>query len=315
MVQYLIVAVIVIGVLLLTYAVSMMLSKRDRVKAGLRDVSEHAAYDDDDQAPPAAAIFAEKTLGLMNIDVSKQRETQIELQQAGIQSNFAVNYYLFFKRILQPIILVIGLYIFLTTILADNTGLAQKAQGFIILLILLVIGAMGAKLYVTNRRQKREKILLNSFPETLDLLLVCIESGLGLDAALVRTGNELHQTHPIMAKEIERTRIELAMLSDRTQALKNLGERTGIQPMRSLVSSLIQTEQFGTSLVDTLRVLSEEQRITRLMTAEQKAARIPVLITIPLIVCIMPVLFVVILAPPFIKMHYQGGMFGAVENR
>jgi tight adherence protein C len=165
-------------------------------------------------------------------------------------------------------------------------------------------------MYVGNLKKKRQQVLLNSFPETLDLLLVCIEAGLGLDAALSRVCRELRGMHPDVVAEFDRTRLELTMLNDRTRALQNLGDRTEVVPFKSLVSSLIQTEQFGTSLVDTLRVLAEEQRLTRLYTAEQKAARIPVLITIPLILFIMPAFIMIIIGPPIIRVMSNGGIFG-----
>ena len=134
---------------------------------------------------------------------------------------------------------------------------------------------------------------------------MCIEAGLGLDAAFNRVCKELREMHPEVIAELDRTRLELTMLGDRVVALQNLAERTGTISFRTLVSSLIQTEKFGTSLVDTLRVLSEEQRITRLYSAEQKAARIPVLITIPLILFIMPAFIMIILGPPIVKTMNQ----------
>jgi tight adherence protein C len=100
------------------------------------------------------------------------------------------------------------------------------------------------------------------------------------------------------------------LLNDRPKALMNLGERTNLVPFRSLVASLIQTEKFGTSLTDTLRVLSEDYRLTRLMLAEQKAGRLPVMMTIPLILLLMPAFVAIILAPPFIRLSQQGGVFG-----
>ena len=144
----------------------------------------------------------------------------------------------------------------------------------------------------------------------LDLMLVCIESGLGLDAALNRVCKEMRSMYPPLVAELDRTRLELTMLGDRVIALQNLADRTEITPFRTLVSSLIQTEKFGTSLVETLRVLAEEIRTTRLFSAEQKAARIPVLITIPLILCILPAFIMIIIAPPLVKVMSNGGIFG-----
>ena len=140
--------------------------------------------------------------------------------------------------------------------------------------------------------------------------MVCVESGLALDAALARVCKELDKAYPHITKELNQTRVELSLLNDRPKALMNLAERTNLIPFRSLVAALIQTEKFGTSLTDTLRVLSEDYRLTRLMNAEQKAGRLPALITIPLILLLMPAFVIVILAPPFIKVSENGGFFG-----
>ncbi len=176
--------------------------------------------------------------------------------------------------------------------------------------MLVVVGGFGVKLYLSNARQKREKRMQRSFPDALDLLLICVESGLSMDTALGKVCAELRSAHPEMTDELERTRMELSVLNDRTQALQNLAERTNTPGFRSLVSSLIQSEKFGTSLADTLRVLAEEFRGTRLLSAENKAARIPALITVPLIFFIFPAFMLIIMGPPFVRVSQQGGIFG-----
>ena len=240
--------------------------------------------------------------------MANQKDLSMWLSRAGLESPYAPSYYLFFTRIVQPVFLVLGLITLLTQI---KGGSLMNALFYVIITgCFVVMGLRGAKIYVENLRQKRTAKLVSSFPEMLDLLLVCIESGLGLDAALNRVCKELRGIHPTIVSELDRMRLELTMLNDRTQALQNLGERVELVSVKTLVSALIQTEKFGTSLVDTLRVLSEEQRLTRLYTAEQKAARIPVLITIPLIFFIMPAFIMIILGPPIIKVMSQGGIFG-----
>lgn len=167
--------------------------------------------------------------------------------------------------------------------------------------ILVVIAYFGGDIYIKNKRLKREQILTRSFPDTLDLLLVCTESGLALDAALARVCQELGHAHPEITDEFNKTRLELTLLNDRPRALQNLAERTDLVPFRSLVTSLLQTERFGTSLTETLRVLATEYRYTRLMLAEQKAGRLPVMITIPLILLLMPAFFLVVMGPGIIS--------------
>jgi tight adherence protein C len=149
-------------------------------------------------------------------------------------------------------------------------------------------------------------VLTRAFPDTLDLLLICVESGLPLDAALNRVCAELGLAYPEMTQELNRTRLELALLNDRVKALNNLAERTDLIGFRALTSSLIQSERFGTSLSDTLRVLSEEMRLDRIARIEEKAARLPVLLTIPLIFLLMPAFLLIVLGPAIISFMRQG---------
>jgi tight adherence protein C len=259
---------------------------------------------------PPFARFCASVLSLLGIELHGQKEVAMQLAQAGLTSPGAVAYFLFFKRAVQPALLVLGGIIFLHMILSAHMTGSGKVFSLLMALLMLGVGISGAGIYVTNLKQRRQKILLRAFPEMLDLLLVCIESGLGLDASLARVCAELRKTSPVMTAELDRTRTELTMLADRSQALQNLADRTEILPFKSLISSLIQTEKFGTSLVDTLRVLSDDQRTTRLLNAENRAARIPVLITIPLIFCILPAFVLIILGPPMVKVAEQGGIFG-----
>lgn len=233
------------------------------------------------------------------------------LARAGIHSDNGVTFFLFFRYVVQPIFLVLALHAMIQAVFgAHDSGYAVAFQLFKSLLF-TVLGLRGTQMYVENCRQKRQAAMTAAFPEVLDLILVCIESGLGLDAALNRVCKEMRSMYPDIVAELDRTRLELTMLGDRVVALQNLGERADIVPFKTLVSALIQTEKFGTSLVDTLRVLAEEMRTTRLFTAEQKAARIPVLITLPLIICILPAFIMIIVAPPMVKVMAQGGVFGS----
>lgn len=228
---------------------------------------------------------------------------------AGINSVDGPIYYLFAQRILSIFWVLLSIPLFLSS----KTGTDYMLD---ILLGLLIagLGIFGPYLYIKNKIQHRQKVLQNSFPDALDLLLVCVESGLALDAALSRVCRELGKAHPEVTKEFNRTRLELALLNDRSQALMNLGERTNLIPFRSLAAALIQTEKFGTSLTDTLRVLSDDYRQTRLLLAENKANRLPALITIPLITMLMPAFILIIIGPAIIRVQAQGGIFGGAAK-
>jgi tight adherence protein C len=314
-IEYIIYALMVVGVFTI-YMALVHLFRPDAKKSRMQRTAADAFYEDqEEKRTPAFASFCAAIVALTGVDVKKQKELASSLSQAGINSPYAAYYYLFFKRIIQPVILVVGVYFFIKGVTSVGLQGSQKAKFMFVGLFFTVIGMFGATLYVNNAKQKRQKKLLRSFPEGLDLLLVCIESGLGLDAALGRVCSELSNAHPELGQELERTRIELTMMSDRAQALQNLAERTQILPFRSLVAALIQTEKFGTSLLETLRVLSEDQRITRLLNAENKAAKIPVLITIPLIFCIMPAFMIIILGPPIIRVIEMGGIMGGAGKQ
>ncbi len=228
-----------------------------------------------------------------------------KFSHAGIDSVNGPIYYLFFQRILSIFFVLFSIPFFM----AGGEGMA-KALNLIIGLLILIGGLFGPHLYLSNKTQKRQKVLLRSFPDALDLLLVCVESGLAMDAAFNRVCKELGSAHPEITKEFNRSRLELALLNDRSQALMNLGERTNLIPFRSLAAALIQTEKFGTNLTDTLRVLSDDYRQTRLLMAENKANRLPALITIPLIVLLMPAFLFVLLGPAYIQVTNQGGIMG-----
>ena len=305
-------AVIAVGIFTLYMAI-MHAFRASNFKKKVRDVAgmqPGLMADEEESEDSAWAAFAETTLKALKIDDSGKREIGISLARAGITNENAVTYFLFCRYVLQPIFLVIALHSMIQAVFGGHDNSYTVAFHLFKSCLFTLFGLRGTQMYVENRRQKRQQAMTRSFPEVLDLVLVCIESGLGLDAALNRVCKEMRAMYPDIIAELDRTRLELTMLGDRVVALQNLGERADIVPFKTLVSALIQTEKFGTSLVDTLRLLSEEMRTTRLFAAEQKAARIPVLITLPLIICILPAFIMIIVAPPMVRVMNQGGVFG-----
>jgi tight adherence protein C len=221
-----------------------------------------------------------------------------QLAQAGINSADAPAYYLFFERIVSVIICSIML------LLALAHGQENRIMFYVLVAIVIGVAIFGPKLYLKNKAEHRRIALLRAFPDTLDLLLICVEAGLALDAALNRICGELGRAYPEMAEELNRTRLELSLLNDRIKALSNLAERTDMPAFRSLVSSLVQSERFGTSLTDTLRVLADDFRLQRMADAEARAARIPVLMTIPLMLLLMPAFMLIILGPAIVNISH-----------
>lgn len=254
------------------------------------------------EMPPAARSL-EQVLAAVGVDVEEEiNADRKRLLTAGIYSRSAPIYLIAYKRFFGRFIALVG-----------GLFLLKATLGMIVVgLVLLVLGLFGANIYITNLIQKRQQALSKSFPDGLDLLLVCTEAGLSLDAAMNKLCEELGHAFPEMAKEFDQTRLELALLNNRQQALVNLAERTDLVSYRSLVSALIQAERFGTNLSGTLRTLADDSRAERLLQAEEKANRLPALITVPLILFILPAILLVIFGPSYIQVMQQGGLFGGV---
>ncbi len=155
----------------------------------------------------------------------------------------------------------------------------------------------GPELYLSNKATKRTKEIQKGLPDALDLLVICAEAGLTVDAAFGRVAKELGRAYPELGDEFALTAIELSFLNERRMAFNNLSYRVNLEAVKGVVTTMIQTERYGTPLASALRVLSAEFRNERMMRAEEKAARLPAIMTIPLILFILPTLFVVILGP------------------
>jgi tight adherence protein C len=152
-------------------------------------------------------------------------------------------------------------------------------------------------IWLKNKVGKRSNAIRKGLPDALDLLVICAEAGLTVDAAFGRVAKELGKAYPELGDEFGLTAIELGFLNERRQAFENLAQRVDLEAVRGVVTTMIQTEKYGTPLASALRVLSAEFRNERMMRAEEKAARLPAIMTVPLILFILPTLFIVILGP------------------
>jgi tight adherence protein C len=173
------------------------------------------------------------------------------------------------------------------------------------------IGFFMPTLYVKNISKKRQKKMRKQLPDALDLLVICSEAGLGLDAGLSRVTREISGSSPELADDFGLLSIELNFLNERRQAYENLIQRTGLQELNALVNTLVQSEKYGTALAQALRVLSNEMRVERLAKAEEKAARLPAILTVPMIIFILPFLFVILMGPAIMKISDAFGNVGA----
>jgi tight adherence protein C len=169
--------------------------------------------------------------------------------------------------------------------------------GLVLMGIGALLGLFGPYFLVKNAGDNRVKKLTLALPDALDLLVICAEAGLSLDSAIKRVGKEMTTAAPQMSDELMLTALELSFLPDRATALQNLIARSDVPKLRALVNSLIQSERYGTPLANALRVLSAEFRDDRLMAAEEKAAKLPAIMTVPMILFILPSLFMIIMGP------------------
>ena len=170
-------------------------------------------------------------------------------------------------------------------------------------LVLFVGKKFEYELGVKVAIQRRQKLMTLGFPDALDLLVICVESGLSIEAAFNRVTEEMALSAPIVAEEFGLTSAELAFFTDRRMALDNLVDRTGLPAVKSLVTALAQSEKYGTALATSLRVLAQESRDARMMRAEEKASSLPAKLTVPMITFFLPVIFLVVLGPAVIQVR------------
>lgn len=224
-------------------------------------------------------------------------EARLLLARAGFRSNDAMVGYLFARLSLPSIFAGAGLM----NDWAVHILPVPHDFRFVPAMGAALLGFYAPKLYLRNAAAKRAKQLRLALPDGLDLMVICAEAGLSLDATLVRVSRELANSFPELAEEFAITAAELTFLPDRRQAFDNLNNRTGSDAIRAIVNTLQQTAKFGTPLAQSLRVLSAESRAARLTRAEEKAARLPAMLTVPMIIFILPTLFIVLLGPAAIN--------------
>lgn len=219
------------------------------------------------------------------------------LARAGYRGQGPLTTYLF-MRFVTPIVLFFIAFGYLSfTIFADKPPYLNALYA----LFLGLIGAYLPVIMLKNRTLKRQQSIRRAWPDCLDLMLLCVEAGMSVEHAFRRVSKEIGQQSPELAEELTLTTAELSFLEDRTRAYDNLGKRTGLDNVKSVMTALIQADRYGTSVGQALRVMAEEGREARMMEAEKKAASLPPKLTVPLILFFLPVLFIVIIAPAMIR--------------
>lgn len=293
----LIVVLASLAVMLTVLAVSQFVPARDRsISRKLSELGEIASTRSVAQKRRRQTKREQLEVWLesMGDAVSARREdvgaVRSKLLQAGFRSSRAVS--VFFG--LRVVSVVMGLVLILA--FAPSLGLS----GTQMTVWILAAGAIGWLLpsgILSRRVRHRQKELQKALPDTLDMLVVCVEAGLGLNQAIVRVSDEVETISSVMSEELQIVNLEIRAGTPREDALRHLGERTGLKDMKGLVAMLIQTDRFGTSIAQALRVHSDDLRIKRRQRAEEAAAKTTIKLVIPLALFIFPAIFVVILGP------------------
>lgn len=297
------------GVFLMIWSLGQMFMQRDHYGARMKAVAQRRAELKQQMVGPKRRTrhSNEETLDFIRRVVKQLKllqqhqgnKLQQKLIQAGFRHKDALTIFAFAKLVAPFGGLFVG--VVLAKIDWARPFALDQAKGWLILLGVALMAARLPEIIVANATQKRHAALRKGLPDALDLMMICAEAGLSLAAALDRVARELSRVNPQLAEEFTLTSVELGFLPDRATALKNLGERCDIKEIRGFVNVIAQTEKYGTPIAQALRVLSQEFRTERMLRAEQKAARLPAMMTVPMIVFILPTLFIVVMAPAVLK--------------
>ncbi|MEL8055279.1 MAG: type II secretion system F family protein [Pseudomonadota bacterium] len=288
--------------------VSVMLPalRGDKLEARLKQVTDQreklrranrAQLEDTSLRREAKGTVADIT---KRLDLQKMLEDpniEAKLEQAGFRGPRPLMVF-YFCRFALPFIFGLGtlLYIFLVN---DHGLSVQMKYGSVV--FGAAAGFYAPNLYVSNCAAKRQESIMKAFPDALDMMLICVESGMSIEMAFAKVGAEVGTASAELAEELQLTTAELAYLPERKQAYENLANRTGHEGVKAVTMALTQAERYGTPLGDALRVMAKENRDMRMSEAEKKAAALPAKLTVPMIVFFLPVLFLVVLGPAGIK--------------
>jgi len=226
-----------------------------------------------------------------------QEAARAKLMQAGYRGQGPYVAFLFFRMIV-PLVMLVGSLIYVFVLAQLDMAPSMKLG---VCLLATYLGMQLPFLFLKNKITKRKLSIMRAFPDALDLLLICVESGMSIEAAFRRVSEEIGSQSIPLCEELTLTTAELSYLPDRRQAYENLAKRTDLDGVKAVCLALQQAERYGTPMAQTLRVMSQENRDMRMSEAEKKAAALPPKLTVPMIVFFLPVLFVVILGPAAIK--------------
>ena len=283
----------------LTRRIKAVSDERERIR--LRERERLAAKDNKTQLRPRPSTLLKQVVDTLNLtswlSTEKAKET---LAKAGFRGAGAEYAFVAF-RLIAPIGFALLAAVYIFAIAKWEQPLAIKLGG---VLAAVYLGVKAPEIYLRNAMQKRQKGLERAYPNTLDLMLICAESGMSIEHTVRKVSSEIGVESVEMAEELTLLAAEMSYLQDRRQPFENLNARTGLESVRSLTTVLIQSDRYGTPLGAALRVLSQESRDQRMNAAEKKAAALPPTLTVPMILFFLPGLFAAILTPAAIQINH-----------
>jgi len=291
----------------LTIALPMLLrdrmSQRMRVTATERDKMRAArladlAKETQGRLRQTPKGFMQQIVDHLNLrSAFESEEIKNKLKMAGLRGQAPLVAYMFF-RLVMPILVLIAAFVYLFVLTDYKYPLMVK---FGVALGAGYLGFYLPNMFIQNLVQRRQQAISQSFPDALDMLLICVQAGMSIEAAFGKVSKEVTSQSIELAEEFSLTTAELSYLQDRRQAFDNLGKRTGIAGIKAVATALIQAERYGTPVSQALRVMAKENRDMRMSEAEKKAAALPPKLTVPMIIFFLPVLFIVILGPAVLQ--------------
>ncbi len=308
--NFLLTALAAIGAAAAVITVVLPLLERNALGTRMKAVSErreelrarhHAALSKKAQLRIAPVGFMKQTVDQLKLsNILESPDTREKLARAGYRGQAPLITFMFFRFVMPFIVFVVALvYLFLVTHFHWSAPMKFGAA-----VVAALVGFYLPDMFVQNQIQRRQESIMRAFPDALDLLLICVESGMSIEAAFTRVSAEIGSQSVELAEEFGLTTAELSYLPDRRQAFENLAKRCGHSGVKAVAAALNQAEKYGTPLGSALRVTAAENREMRMQEAEKKAAALPAKLTVPMILFFLPCLFVVILGPAIMRVSH-----------
>lgn len=289
----------------LTFGVMLALRSRGAVKRRTAGIAETMGEADDQRELRSSSLkavqrlldYTTKHYGATEKDQGDMKVLRRRMIQAGIYDSRAVAYF-FVARTVLAVGIAFAIVVFMPMVVT-----LQSTMFWLVVVAGGIAGYVGPSVFLDRRIAARRNEHRSGFPDFMDLLVVCADSGLSMEAALERVGRELADSYPSLCTNIHMANLEIRAGRTMTEALEHLGDRLGLEEARSFATLIQQSAELGSSITDALRVYSDDMRHKRLSRAEEKAYSLPAKLAIPMMVCIFPVLFVVILLPVIVRLH------------